>query len=191
MILNAPAHGISATDLFHVDTVTLKRLYVLFVMEVKTRHVHVLGVTAHPTGEWVTQQARQLMATLEGRTNVFRFLIRERGVNCVDRFDVVFASEGIEVVRTPPRQPRSNCWAERWIRGARYDCTDNALLLGEAHTRNVLAAYEADFNEHRPHQARDQTPPDADIAEVIPIEGRIYRRQVPAPTVHETAEPPD
>jgi len=87
--------------------------------------------------------------------------------------------------RTPPRQLRSNCWAERWIRGTRYDCTDNVLLFGEAHARKVLAAYEDHFNGHRAHQARDQTPPDADIAEVIRIEGRIRRRQVPVTTIHE------
>jgi hypothetical protein len=80
-------------------------------------------------------------------------------------------------------QPRSNCWAERWIRGARYDCTDNVLLFGAAH--------EDHFNGHRPHQARDQTPPDADIAEVIPIEGRIRRRQVPPPPSTSITEPPD
>jgi len=183
--LKAQSHGILATDLFHVDTVTLKRRYVLFVMEVKTRHVHILGVTAHPTGQWVTQQARQLMATLEGRTSDFRFLIRDRGANFIDQFDAVFASEGIEVVKTPPRQPRSNCWAERWIRGARYDCTDNVLLFSQAYARKVLAAYEDHFNKHRPHQSRDQTPPDADITEVIPIEVQIRRRQVPATTIHE------
>jgi len=125
------------------------------------------------------------MATLEGRTNDFRFLIRDRGANFIDQFDAVFASEGIEVMKTPPRQPRSNCFAERWIRSARYDCTDNVLLFSQAHARKVLAAYEDHFNEHRPYQARDQTPPDADIAEVIPVEGQIHRRQVPATTIYE------
>ena len=174
-----------ATDLFHIDTVTLKRLYILFVMEVKTRHVHILGVTAHPSGQWVTQCARELMAALDARAADFRFLIRDRGANFVDSFDAVFASEGIKVVRTPPRQPRSNCFAERWIRSARYDCTDNVLLFGEAHARKVLAAYESHFNRHRPHQGRDQAPPDADPAEIIPIEGRIRRRRVSGTTIHE------
>jgi integrase-like protein len=97
----------------------------------------------------------------------------------------VSGPEGIEVVKTPPRQPRSNCWAERWTRGARYDCTDDVLLFGAAHARVFLAAYEDHLNGHRPHPARDHTPPDADPAEVIPIEGRIHRRQVPATTIHE------
>jgi putative transposase len=169
--LESQAHGILATDLFHLDTVTLKRLYVLFVMEVKTRHVHILGVAPHPTGEWITQQARHLMTTLEGRTKDFHFLIRDRGANFVASFDVVFVSENIKVVKTPPRRPRSNCFAERWIRSARYDCTDNVLLFSAAHARKVLASYEDHFNTHRPHQGRDQTPPDADLAEVIPIKG--------------------
>jgi transposase InsO family protein len=125
------------------------------------------------------------MATLDTKTAGFRFLIRDRGANFVDQFDAVFASEGIKVVRTRPRQPRSNCFAERWIRSARYDCTDNVLLFGEAHARKVLAAYEDHFNRHRPHQGRDQTPPDADPAEIITLEGRIQRRQVPGTTIHE------
>ena len=99
------------------------------------------------------------MATLDARTADFKFLIRDRGTNFVDSFDAVFASEGIEVVKTPPRQPRLNCFAERWIRSACYDRTDNILLFGEAHARKVLAPYEDHFNRHRPHQGRDQTLP--------------------------------
>lgn len=182
--LAAQAHGILATDSFHVDTVTLKRLYVLFVMEAKTRHVHILGITAHPPGEWVTQQAGAHGHAGRPHERVPLPDPRPRR-RLHESFDAVFASEDVEVVKTPPRQPRSNCWAERWIRSARTECTDNVVLISEAHARKVLAAYEDHFNTHGPHQSRDHTPPDADPADIIPIGRRIRRRQVLGTTVHE------
>lgn len=179
--LRAQAEGLLAVDFFHVDTVTLKRLYAAFVIEHRSRQVHLLGVTAHPTGSWAAQLARNLAAGLEEAGHRFTHLIRDRDAKFTAIFDAVFASIGIEAVLTAPQAPRMNAIAERWIASVRRECTDRVLITGECHLQHVLHGYVEHYNAGRSHQGDgiDLRAP-KDDGSVIPLPtptDRIRRRR--------------
>ena len=177
--LHAQAATMLATDFFHVDcAVTLQRLYCLFVMEVGSRYVHILGVTANPDGPWTTQQIRDLLMDLGDRAADFRFLVRDRAGQFPGAFDAVLADVGIKAVKIPARSPRANAYAERFVLTARTELTDRMLIFGGRHLRAVLAEYETHYNGRRPHRSRQLRPPRPDHPAADLSQERIKRRPV-------------
>ncbi|MDQ2589181.1 integrase core domain-containing protein [Saccharothrix yanglingensis] len=177
--LRAQAASMPACDFFHVDcAVTLKRIYVFFVMEVATRYVHIPGTTTNPDGPWTTQQARNLLMDLGDRTEDFRFLVRDRAGQFTTSFDAVFSDTDIQVVKIPPRCPRANAFAERFVGTIRREATDRLLIINEHHLRAVLDRYVSHYNHRRPHQALQLTPPRPDHPTAEPTWTSIRRRPV-------------
>ena len=157
---------------------TLQRLYCLFVMEIGSRCVHILGVTANPDGPWTVQQIRNLVMDLGDRAADFRFLVRDRAGQFTETFDAVLAGAGIEVVKIPPRSPRANAYAERFVLTARTEVTDRMLIFGQRHLQLVLADYAAHYNGRRPHRSRQLHPPRPDHLVADLSRKRIIRQPV-------------
>jgi putative transposase len=177
--LHAQAATMLAADLFHVDcAVTLRRVYCLFVIEIGSRYVHMLGVTAHPDGPWTTQQIRNLLIDLGDHAADIRFLIRDRAGQFTQSFDAALASVGIEAVKIPPRSSRANAYAERFVLTVRTEVTDRMLIFGERNLWTVLAEYEAHYNGQRPHRSCRLHPPRPDHPAGDLSQERIKRRPV-------------
>jgi len=176
--LTAQAEGIIATDFFHIDTALGTRLYSLVFLEHGTRRLHITGVTTHPTQAWAVQQARNLAADLGTRMESLRFLLRDRDGKYSEAFDAVFEADDLRVIKSAPRTPRMNAHCERIIDSIRREVLDHTLIVGEAHARQILTAYQGHYNKHRPHQARNQLPPEAQEqpAAVHGIETRRLQR---------------
>jgi putative transposase len=157
--LHAQAAGIVAVDFLHVDTVLLRRLYVLVFIEHGSRRMHIGGVTAGPTGAWTVQQARNLALSFGERFEDIKFLIRDRGSNFTAAFDAVFQAVGTRILRAAIQAPRMNAICERLVGTLRRELLDRMLILGEAHLRTILAEYRVHYNTARPHQGIAQRVP--------------------------------
>jgi putative transposase len=168
--------------------VLLQRLHVLFVLELATRRVHILGVTANPTGAWVAQQARNLLMDLADRTERFKFLLRDRDAKFAAAFDAIFTSEGMRIVRTPVGAPRANAFAERWVGTVRRELLDRMLIMGRRHLEAVLSDYVVHYNQHRPHRALGLEPPNPSAGPTLvgePRRARVRRRDLLGGVLHE------
>ena len=190
--LRAQAVSILACDFLTVDTLFLKRFYVLFFIELATRRVHLAGITTNPDGRWVAQQARNLLMHLDEADVRPRFLVRDRDSKFSREFAEVFRSEGMRVIKAPVRAPKARAHAERWIGSARRECLDRLLILARRHLQHVLTAYIRHFNEHRPHRALGQRPPlhklppsDEPTASNIINLDRVRRRDLLGGLIHE------
>jgi putative transposase len=153
------AASILECDFLTVDTLFLKRFYILFFIELQSRRVHLAGVSANPDGAWVTQQARNLLMRLDDERVRARFLIRDRDSKFTRDFDEVFRADGIRVILAPVRAPQARAHAERWVLSLRRECLDRLLILGRRHLERVVHVYAKHYNEHRPHRSLEQRPP--------------------------------
>ncbi|MGE5289779.1 MAG: integrase core domain-containing protein [Micromonosporaceae bacterium] len=186
--LTAQAQGILAADFVHVDTVLLRRIYALVVIEHGTRRVHLAGITANPDGAGTAQAARNFVMDLGQRVTSVKFLIRDRAGQFTAAFDAVFVAEGIRILASPPQAPRANAICERIIGTVRQELFDRLLIVNEHHVRRVLTEYLRHYNTARPHRALGQLvpdqagtrPPEIDLAEY-----RIRRKQVLGGLTHE------
>jgi transposase InsO family protein len=186
--LRQQAAEIVACDFFTVDTVWLRRLYVLFFIELDTRRVHLAGVTANPDGAWVTQQARNLLLIFNERRRRLGFVLRDRDAKFSRSFDDVFRSDGAEMLVTPVQAPNANAFAERWIRTVRAECLDWLLIVGRGHLEQVLRVYVDHYNGHRPHRALGLEPPDPPAGPDVVCDGQrgeVCRRDRLGGLLHE------
>jgi transposase InsO family protein len=181
--LRTQAASIVACDFFTVETILLRRFYVLFFIAHASRRVWLAACTANPTGEWVAQQARNL--GLDFSESGVRFLIRDRDSKYSGSFDDVIRSEGIRIVKTPVRAPQANAIAERFVRTIRSECLDWLLVLNRRHLEHVLLVFVDHYNRQRPHRALDLRPPIADSAQARAVSGAIRRRDRLGGLIHE------
>jgi transposase InsO family protein len=185
--LRQQAASIVECDFFTVDTIWLRRLYVLFFIELERRRVHIAGVTAHPNGAWVTQHTRNLLTTLRAEGKQPQMLIHDRDVKLTKAVDEFLRSQAISVIRTPIAAPIAKAHAERWVGSVRRECLDRILILSQSHLEGVLREYVAYHNTHRPHRSLGQQPP---IPKPIPIrpppdQARVCRRDRLGGLLHE------
>ena len=176
LFLRSQAEAILACDFFTVDLLDGTQAYVLAVIEHATRRIRILGVTLHPTGEWTSQQARNLMIDLGEQVHRVKFMIRDRGPDYTAALDAVLAGARIRTVLCNVRTPRMNAIAERWIGGCRREFLDRTLIWNQAHLRRLLRQYETHHNQHRPHRSLKSAAPLKPLPEPVDLEQHRIRR---------------
>jgi putative transposase len=181
--LRQQAASVLACDFFTVETISLRRFYVLFFIELNSRRVHLAGCTTNPSGAWVTQQARNLSFT--GLFERMHFLIHDRDSKFSGAFDEVFRSEGITVIHTPIRAPQANAYAERFVRTVRAECLDWLLIIGRRHLEAVLRVYIEHYNRERPHRGLALLTPETGDPAALPAAEKIDRRDRLGGLIHE------
>jgi transposase InsO family protein len=187
--LRAQAEGIVACDFFMVETIRLKTLYVLFFIQLSTRRVVAVGVTANPDSAWVTQQARNATMELNDRQLSIRLLLRDHDAKFTRSFDEVFGGEGGQVLRTPIRAPKANAYAERWVQTVQVECLDWTLVLGQRHLRRLLRGYVRHYNQQRPHRGLALAVPEVGERKSPKVDPRaVRRRDVLGGLIHEYYE---
>ena len=180
--IRSQARAVIATDFFTVDTVLLRRYYVLFFIEIHTRRVHLAGITANPNGAWTTQQARNLLLRVEQR---IRFVVHDGAGQYTTSFDEVFRAVGAEAITTPPGAPQANAFAERWVRSVRHELLDRTLVWNQRQLRRLLDDYVEHYNTHRPHRSLGQRAPDGPIVAAIGPGRPIQRHTTCAGLINE------
>jgi putative transposase len=167
--LTSQAKAVLAVDFLHVDTILLRRIYVLIAVEHGSRRVHLVGVSAHPTGAWTTQAGRNLMMDLADRVSTIKFLLRDRDSRFTRAFDAVFAADDIQILTSPPAAPRANAICERLIGTLRRELLDRVLVVNERHLRQILTVYLHHFNAARPHRTLAQLAPAQAETQLPPV----------------------
>jgi transposase InsO family protein len=180
--LTAQATAVLAVDFLHVDTVLLRRIYALIAVEHGSRRAHLVGVSAHPTGAWTTQAARNLLMDLADRVTALKVLLRDRDSRFTTAFDGVFAADGIRILLSPPGAPRANAICERMIGTLRRELLDKVLIVNERHLRRILTVYLHHFNTARPHRTLGQLAPAQAETGPPPVvnlaDGQVRRRPI-------------
>jgi putative transposase len=188
--LQAHADSMLACDFFTVDTVWLRRLYVLVFLSVGSRRIEYLACTSNPNTAWMLQQARNLLMELDDRDRQVRFLIHDRDAKFPRAFDALLGIEEIKVIRTPVQAPNANAHMERWVGSVRRECLDRLLIVGRRQLEHVLRVYILHYNRQRPHRALDLRPPDASAPSPVRTEStphalHVSRRDLLGGLIHE------
>jgi putative transposase len=187
--LRAHGESILACDFFTVDTIWLRRLYVLVFLSIGSRRIEYFACTSKPDTEWMLQQARNLLMELDDRGRQVRFLIHDRDAKFPRAFDALLATEDIKVIRTPVRAPNANAHMERWVGSVRRECLDRLLIFGRRQLEHVLRVYVKHYNRRRPHRALDLKPHDTGPSSSVagglqPQALHVHRRDLLGGLIH-------